>query len=67
MNNIIDFKSAAKQVKLQRATKNKKHILCLEGHHKWQTSKSKPFENKQGQLVTVYICKYCDKERTELS
>ena len=66
MSNIVDFSSAAKNIKQQRAAKNKKHILCLEGHHSWQASKSKPFENKQGKLVTVFICKYCNKERTKL-
>ncbi|NRB39288.1 MAG: hypothetical protein HRU20_12605 [Pseudomonadales bacterium] len=67
MADIIDFKSAAKNIQRKRAEDSKKSILCLEGHHKWQASKKKPFENKQGRLVTVYICKNCQREKTVLS
>lgn len=63
MAEIIDFNKALKN----KLAVNKKHILCLEGHHKWKISKNKPFENKEGQLVSVYICSYCNKQKTVLT
>lgn len=63
MSNVISFDKARKQ----KRDAGRKRILCLEGHHKWVISQRKPFENKQGKLVTEYSCHYCGKAKTELS
>lgn len=39
--------------------------LCRNGHHRWVVWQRKPFDVKQGRLVTVYRCERCGKEKTE--
>jgi hypothetical protein len=39
--------------------------LCRNGHHKWVVWQRKPFDVKQGRLVTVYRCERCGAERSE--
>ncbi|MET0379692.1 MAG: hypothetical protein ABW049_11940 [Spongiibacteraceae bacterium] len=39
--------------------------LCRNGHHRWVIWQRKPFDVKQGKLVTVYRCERCGKEKTE--
>ena len=41
--------------------------ICNFGTAQTEVSASKWFENKQGKLVTVYICKHCEEEKTEPS
>lgn len=64
MAEVIDFAKAKAAQKKQR--QDSKRILCLEGHHKWIIRNAKPFENKQGKLVSVYRCKHCQQEKTVL-
>ncbi len=66
MSDVIDFQHAAKKVKKKAKQQLKKRITCREGHHKWQINQRKPFENKQGKLVTVKTCLYCDVTKTVL-
>jgi len=41
------------------------NILCRNGHHRWTVWQRKPFDVKQGKLVTVYRCERCGAEKTE--
>jgi len=58
MGDIIDFR---------RPKASKKHqgnTLCRRGFHRWKVV-SKPFDVKQGKLVTHYRCERCGREKTE--
>ena len=55
MADILPFK---------RKSAPKRSHLCASGHHRWALWQNKPFENKQGKLVTVYRCERCGVERT---
>ncbi|MDD3517269.1 MAG: hypothetical protein PHQ14_02880 [Chromatiales bacterium] len=39
--------------------------LCASGFHKWEAVKEKPFDVKQGKLVTLLRCTRCGATRTE--
>ncbi len=39
--------------------------LCKRGFHKWVADKTRPFDVKQGKLVTRYRCERCGVTRTE--
>ncbi len=56
MADILPFK---------RKSVPKRSPLCDSGHHRWAIWQHKPFENKQGKLVTVYRCERCGAERTQ--
>ncbi|MEI7950168.1 MAG: hypothetical protein WCI66_08040 [Gammaproteobacteria bacterium] len=56
MADILPFK---------RKSAPKRSALCTSGHHRWVIWQNKPFENKQGKLVTVYRCERCGVERTQ--
>lgn len=43
----------------------KRSVLCTNGHHRWTIWQKKPFENREGKLVTVYRCERCGAERTQ--
>ncbi len=43
----------------------KRSALCDNGHHRWKIWQQKPFDSKQGKLVTVYRCERCGAERSE--
>jgi hypothetical protein len=51
--------------------KKKKHdtpnrsVLCQNGHHRWVVWQKKPFDVKQGRLITIYRCERCGAERSE--
>ncbi len=45
--------------------KFKGRSLCRNGFHKWEVAKEKPFDVKQGRLVTLYRCSRCGATRSE--
>ena len=45
--------------------KHKGKSLCKSGFHKWEALKERPFDSKQGRLVTVYRCKRCGATRNK--
>lgn len=58
MTDIIPFQRKPKQP-------TKGNTLCANGHHRWVIWQQKPFDSKQGKLITVYRCERCGAERTE--
>lgn len=57
----------AQILKFKRPTPGEKHgkkILCQNGLHKWEIAQEKPFDVKQGRLVTLYRCKHCGATKT---
>ena len=38
---------------------------CREGFHKWAVWQRKPFDVKQGKLITIYKCSRCGETKTE--
>jgi len=59
MSNVIKF------VIPKASQKHKGRHLCKSGFHKWEIKPEKPFENKQGGLVTWYECKRCGARKSE--
>jgi len=59
MADILPFKPKAKPKVQPRSA------LCGNGHHRWVVWKDKPFDVKQGKLVTIYRCERCGAERSE--
>jgi len=57
-DNVIPFK------KPKPAEKHKGKILCKSGFHRWEVV-NRPFDVKQGKLVTHYRCKRCGATRNE--
>jgi hypothetical protein len=60
MTNVIPFKRP------KAPKKHKGNTLCRRGFHQW-TLVNKPFDVKQGCLVTCYRCERCGKEKTGVS
>lgn len=58
MADILVFK------KKKLSAKHKGKTLCRHGFHKWEIINEKQFDVRQGQLVTVYRCKRCGKEKS---
>ncbi len=58
MGDIVDFRRP------KRAKKHQGNTLCRRGFHKWVVV-NKPFDLKQGKLVTCYRCERCGQEKTE--
>ncbi len=48
----------------RKTAPGKGDTLCRNGHHRWQIWQRKPFDVKQGKLVTVYRCERCGKTRS---
>lgn len=46
-------------------TAPKRSSLCENGHHRWAVWQRKPFDVKQGKLITIYRCERCGAERSE--
>jgi hypothetical protein len=40
-------------------------VLCQNGHHRWVVWQQKPFDVKQGKLITIFRCERCSAERSE--
>jgi hypothetical protein len=60
MAKILTFKKPTAKERNQGKT------LCLNDFHKWQIVSERKFDVKQGRLVTLYRCRRCGKEKTEL-
>ncbi len=60
MGKIVDFRRP------KAADKHKGNTLCRRGFHKW-TAVNKPFDVKQGKLVTCFRCERCGQEKNESS
>jgi len=60
MTNVVPFKRS------KASDKHKGNTLCRRGFHKWALV-NKPFDVKQGRLVTSYCCERCGKEKTGVS
>jgi hypothetical protein len=61
MAEIIPFAPAKKK---KHNTPNRS-VLCQNGHHRWVVWQKKPFDVKQGKLITIYRCERCGAERSE--
>jgi len=59
MGDVVQFK------KPKLSEKHKGKTLCKSGFHKWEIVQEKPFDVKQGKLVTLYQCKRCGERKTE--
>ena len=59
MADVLPFKKPD----LKRKAKAK--TLCGNGLHKWGIVQEKPFDVRQGRLVTVYRCSRCGAEKNE--
>lgn len=59
MGEVIRFKKPSAQDKHRGKT------LCKSGFHKWEVLKERPFDVKQGKLLTVYRCTRCGTTRIE--
>lgn len=59
MAEIIPFK------KPKAGDKHKGKHLCKSGFHKWEVVQTRPFDTKQGKMVTTYRCKRCGVEKNE--
>jgi len=60
MTSVVPFKRP------KASKKHKGNTLCRRGFHKWVLV-SKPFDVKQGGLVTCHRCERCGKEKTSVS
>lgn len=45
--------------------KNRGKTLCRSGFHKWEPANERPFDVKQGRLVTLLRCRRCGATKTE--
>lgn len=59
MGNVLPFKRPSPAQKHQGKT------LCKSGFHKWEALKERPFDVKQGRLVTVWRCTRCGATKTD--
>jgi hypothetical protein len=59
MADIIPFKRP------KPSETHKGKTLCKSGFHKWEIFQKKPFDVRQGRLVTSYRCKRCGATRSE--
>ena len=60
MTNVVPFKRP------KTSKKHKGNTLCRRGFHKW-TVIDRPFDVKQGGLVTCYRCERCGKQKSGVS
>ena len=58
MGEVVTFKRP------KASEKHKGKTLCKSGFHKWVVV-DRPFDSKQGKLVTRYECQRCGKIRIE--
>lgn len=59
MGKIVPFR------KPQAAKHHKGATLCRHRRHKWVVDNDRPFDVKDGRLVTRYRCSRCKATRTE--
>ena len=58
MGEVLSFR------KPKPSEKHRGKTLCKSGFHKWEIV-DRPFDSKQGRLVTRYRCIRCGKIKTE--
>lgn len=61
MSDVVYFNKIKPADRLKK--KARAHTMCKRGFHKWQIVTEQKFDVKQGQLVTVSLCKHCGKKR----
>lgn len=59
MSNVVPFKKPSLK------EKHRGKSLCKSGFHKWEVDNTRPFDVKQGSLVTHYLCRRCGATKTE--
>lgn len=59
MSEILPFKRKTAKEKAKGKT------LCRSGFHKWVATKERPFDVKQGKLLTLFRCSRCGATKTE--
>lgn len=60
MGDILPFKRPASIPRKKPLSEiHKGKTLCKSGFHKWEISKDKQFDSRQGKLVTLYVCQRC--------
>lgn len=57
-------RSANAVAKAERGKRANGKTLCGRGFHRWKTANERPFDVKQGKLLTLERCERCGKERT---
>ena len=58
MGEIIPFKRP-------KAPRKPNKTLCRSGFHRWEVDKERPFEVREGRLLSRYYCSRCGATRTE--
>jgi hypothetical protein len=61
MSNILPFKRPSRKA----SEIHKGKTLCKSGFHKWEISKDKQFDSRQGKLVTLYVCARCGVNKSK--
>ena len=61
MADILQFK------KKKLSDRHKGKTLCKNGFHKWKIVQQKPFDSRQGKLVSIYRCERCGKQKVTRS
>ena len=59
MGEVVRFRKPKASEKARGST------LCRRGFHKWEISKKKQFDSREGKLVTVYRCIRCEATKTK--
>jgi len=64
MGDILPFKPPKNSTRARSLSEiHKGKTLCKSGFHKWEITKDKQFDSRQGKLVTLYICQRCGKSK----
>ncbi|QKT02508.1 hypothetical protein HUS23_01010 [Ectothiorhodospiraceae bacterium 2226] len=59
MGEVVKFK------KPRPSERYKGRTLCRSGFHKWKPVAERPFDVRQGRLVTQYRCERCGATKTD--
>jgi transposase-like protein len=66
MGEVIKLRSASQNAKRQSVQEmHKGKTLCRSGFHKWEVVQNRPFDVKEGKLVSRYSCPRCGATRVE--
>lgn len=49
-----------------RKPAQKRNLLCMNNHHKWEVVKDRRFDVRKGKLLTDERCSRCGKTRSRL-
>ena len=63
MGDVVSFNKIKPADRLKK--KARAHTMCKRGFHKWEIVTEQKFDVKQGQLVTLFRCIRCGKEKTK--